>query len=293
MDLVCIRPATAIDPLITVVIPSFNRASVIGRTIASVLAQTLDRFELVIVDDGSTDDTLAVLACFTDPRIAVYQQANAGAPAARNAGVAVARTPLVAFQDSDDVWLPELLARHVAGLADADVSFCQLDQRYGDARSIGPAPGWQMGADLYGQLLESSIVSSQTLAMHKTVYQAVGGFDPAMPRFQDWDLVLRLVKGGYRFHYIAEPLAIAYDSPDSLTRSIEKGIIGRERLMARNMEGFAARPALLARNYYVLGSQCRRIGDFAAARRHFVNALRTEPGNWRAAIQWLMAALGR
>jgi len=67
--------------------------------------------------------------------------------------------------------------------------------------------------------------------MTRAIFQRVGVFDPAMPRFQDWDLVLRLARIGARFHYINEPLAVAHDSPDSLTRSLDKGIVGRQRLI--------------------------------------------------------------
>lgn len=294
MDPVCIRPATAPAPLISVVMPSYNRAGLIGRTIASVLAQTLAAFELIIVDDGSTDDTLAVLAAFDDPRIAIYQQpANRGAPAARNAGVTVARSGLIAFQDSDDEWAPGLLAAHVAALSSADVSFCQLEQRYGETRSLYPPAGWQLGPDAYAQFLESSFVSTQTLAMTRAAFERAGGFDPDMPRFQDWDLVLRLAQSGARFHYIAEPLAIAHDSPDSLTRSVEKGITGRRRLIARHQAALAARPHMLARHHHVMGSQLRRIGRHAEARAEFRTALRLVPGQWRSAVQWLLATIGR
>lgn len=275
------------------VVPSYNRAGLIGRTITSVLAQTLDRFELIIVDDGSTDNTLAVLESFSDPRIAVFQQPNRGAPVARNAGVAMARSPLVAFQDSDDEWKPSLLSAHVEALATADVAFCQLEQLYGTARSLYPPTDWQLRDDVYAQLLGSSHISTQTLAMTRAIFQRVGGFDPAMPRFQDWDLVLRLAQAGALFRYIAEPLAIAHDSPDSLTRSVEKGIIGRRRLIEKHGLALAAQPLVLARHHHVMGSQLRQLGQFAEARTEFAAALALAPGQWRSAAQWLLATLGR
>ncbi|WP_017669092.1 glycosyltransferase [Sandarakinorhabdus sp. AAP62] len=292
-ELVCIRPATASDPLISVVIPSYNRAGVIGRTITSVLAQTLDRFELIIVDDGSTDETLKLLAGYSDRRVAVYQQRNAGAPSARNAGVAMARSPLIAFQDSDDEWQPGLLAAHVNALKTADVSFCQLEQRYGSAQVFYPPAGWTLAEDVYAQLLGSSHISTQTLAMTRAIFRRIGGFDPAMPRFQDWDLVLRLAQAGARFRYIAEPLAIAHDSPDSLTRSVEKGIIGRQRLIGKHGDAMAAQPEALARHHYVMGSQLRALRRFDEAREAFAAAFRLLPFHWRAAAQWLLAAAHR
>jgi len=274
--------------------PSFNRAGLIGRTITSVLSQRLERFELIIVDDGSTDDTLDLLKDWDDRRIAVFQmRRNSGAPAARNAGVKVARSPLIAFQDSDDEWQPTLLDHHVQALKHVDVSFCQLEQRYPSGRNYYPPMGWQLAEDAYAQFLGSSHISTQTLAMTRAIFQRVGGFDPAMPRFQDWDLVLRLARIGARFRYIDEPLAIAHDSPDSLTRSLDKGIIGRQRLIEKHGEALAAQPMALARHHYVMGSQLRRLRRFEEAQNEFAKALGLAPLNWRAAAQWLLASVHR
>jgi glycosyltransferase involved in cell wall biosynthesis len=274
--------------------PSFNRAGLIGRTITSVLAQRLERFELVIVDDGSTDGTLELLNDWQDRRIAIFQmRRNSGAPAARNAGVKMARSMLVAFQDSDDEWQPTLLDQHVQALHRADVSFCQLEQRYPAGRNFYPPHGWQLSDEPYEQLLGSSHISTQTLAMTRAIFQRVGGFDPAMPRFQDWDLVLRLARIGARFHYLDEPLAIAHDSPDSLTRSLEKGIQGRQRLIEKHAEALAAQPEALARHHYVMGSQYRTLRRFGEAQAEFAAVLRAMPLHWRAAAQWLLASVHR
>jgi glycosyltransferase involved in cell wall biosynthesis len=294
IDVRTLRPPTVADPLITVVIPSYNRAGVIGAAIRSVLMQEGPAFELLVVDDGSSDDTLAVVLAVEDPRLGLYQLArNAGAPAARNAGVALARSPLTAFQDSDDEWRPGLLAAHVAMLAGHDVSFSQLEQRYGDAATLYPPAGWQLPASMKEELLATNHISTQTLAVRRAAFEGVGGFDPAMPRFQDWDLVLRLAMAGYSFGYIDQPLAIAYDSPDSLTRSTAKGIAGRERLIGKHRQAYAQRPTVLARHHHVMGSQARGIGDFATARRHLAAAVRHDPRNWKSAAQWLLARLGR
>lgn len=274
--------------------PSFNRAGLIGRTIESVLAQRLERFELIIVDDGSTDETLELLNQWNDRRIAVFQmRRNGGAPAARNAGVKMARAMLIAFQDSDDEWQPTLLDHHVQALKTADVSFCQLEQRYGSGRTYYPPMGWRLADDVYAQLLGSSHISTQTLAMTRAIFKRVGGFDPAMPRFQDWDLVLRLARVGARFHYIDEPLAIAHDSPDSLTRSLDKGIQGRQRLLEKHGEALADQPTALARHHYVMGSQLRTLRRFAEAQAEFAAVLQATPLNWRAAAQWLLASVHR
>ena len=294
MDVEILRAPQLADPLISVVIPSFNRANVITAAIQSVLMQDLERFELLVVDDGSSDGTLAVVQAIGDPRLGLYRMArNSGAPAARNAGARLARSPLIAFQDSDDEWRQGLLGAHVAALATHDVSFCQLEQRYGDVATLYPTAGWQLPASMLEELLVTNHISTQTLAVRREAFMAVGGFDPAMPRLQDWDLVLRLAVAGCSFAYVDRPLAIAYDSPDSLTRSVAKGISARTRLIGKHQAAFAQRPAVLARHLHAMGSQARAIGDFAAARQHLAAAWRHNPRQWRSAAQWLLASLGR
>jgi GT2 family glycosyltransferase len=105
-------------PAVSVVLPAYNRAATIGRAIASVLAQNLSDLELIVVDDGSADGTVAAVRAIADPRLRlVALEANAGAAAARNRGIAEARAPWVAFQDSDDEWLPAKLEKQMARLA--------------------------------------------------------------------------------------------------------------------------------------------------------------------------------
>lgn len=286
-------PAIA-EPRISVIIPSYNRARVIGAAMASVLDQGIDDFELLVIDDGSRDETLAVVTAVDDPRVGLFQLArNSGAAAARNAGVAQARAPLVAFQDSDDEWQPGLLAAHLAALADADVSFCTLDQRYGSGQTLYPPAGWRLPGDMLGELLAINHISTQTMAIRRDAFQALGGFDTSLPALEDWEFAVRMAAAGLRFAHIDRPLVIAHDSPDSLTRNLARNIKGRELVLARHAGAYAARPALLAHHHHVLGSQYRRLGDTAAACRHFAVALRLRPGQWRSAAQWALAAIGR
>src|SRR5205823_3627484 len=102
-------------PAVSVILPVHNRADVLGRSIQSVLDQTLNNFELIVVDDGSTDGSLAVAKSFADPRIKIIEHGeNRGGNAARNAGIRAAQAPLIAFLDSDDVYLPKKLERAAA-----------------------------------------------------------------------------------------------------------------------------------------------------------------------------------
>ena len=115
-------------PAISVVMPVYNVEAFVAQAIRSVLEQSFTDFELLIVDDGSTDSSLSIAAGFSDPRIRVLQQANRGLAGARNTGIRSARGDLIAFIDSDDLWTGDKLARHVAHLdanPDVGVSYCQ------------------------------------------------------------------------------------------------------------------------------------------------------------------------
>jgi glycosyltransferase involved in cell wall biosynthesis len=103
-------------PLVSVIVPAYNAARFLPESLPSVLAQTWTDFELIVVNDGSTDDTVACVEAFTDPRIRLVTQANRGLAGARNGGIRVARGTFIALLDADDLWHPEKLARHVAHL---------------------------------------------------------------------------------------------------------------------------------------------------------------------------------
>ncbi len=103
-------------PLVSVIVPAYNAARFLPESIPSVLAQTWTDFELIVVNDGSTDDTVACVEAFTDPRIRLVSQANRGLAGARNGGIRAARGSFIALLDADDLWHPEKLARHVAHL---------------------------------------------------------------------------------------------------------------------------------------------------------------------------------
>jgi glycosyltransferase involved in cell wall biosynthesis len=132
-------------PLATLIVPAFNVAATIEETLQSLLGQTYQNLELIIVDDGSTDDTAAVVSRFSDPRIQMIHQANRGLAGARNTGIALARGTYIAFCDADDLWLPEKLERHISHLEsrpDVGISFSgsRMIDEHGAPLGISQAP---------------------------------------------------------------------------------------------------------------------------------------------------------
>ena len=183
-------------PLVTVVMPTWQRAAVLPRAVHSVLGQTMPDLELVVVDDGSTDATQEVLAGCADPRLRVLTTAHAGAAAARNAALEVARGELVAYLDTDNLWSPQFLEVMVGELRDTDVAAYSgrhlflLDGPLQDARVVARrthSPAYNPAALLRGNSIDLNV-----LVHRRSLLEEVGVFDTDLARLIDWDLVARI-----------------------------------------------------------------------------------------------------
>jgi hypothetical protein len=197
------------EPAVTVILPAYNQAGYLADALDSALAQTTKDFELVVVDDGSTDETPAVIAGY-GRRLRAIHQPNAGLAAARNSGIAAARGRWLAFLDSDDRWRPEYLATMLAALAAApqavaafaawqyiDAAGKRLPQTIipfdGDERRLARELFWR------NSLLPSAAVVSRAAVV------TCGGFDIGLTACEDWDLWLRLAPLG-RLLLVPQPL---------------------------------------------------------------------------------------
>jgi glycosyltransferase involved in cell wall biosynthesis len=225
------------NPAVSIVLPTYDRASLIGRSIRSVLAQTYTDFELIVVDDGSLDDTADVVARFDDPRIAYLRlEQNRGAAAARNAGIRQAAAQFLAFQDSDDEWLPEKLKIQMQSFArcDAGVGIVYSDmqriQRNGEShyhRSPDISSGALINASTcFYQVCRLGI---QSTVIRRECLQAVGGFNEAFPALEDLELFIRLSRH-YRFHHLEMPL-VRYHETDGLSRDEPAKVVARTLLL--------------------------------------------------------------
>jgi glycosyltransferase involved in cell wall biosynthesis len=203
-------------PAVTVVIPTYNRARVLGRALDSVRAQTFQDLEIVVVDDGSADDTAAVVAGYRDARIRrLSLERRSGAARARNVGIGVARGEWVAFLDSDDEWLPPKLEAQLARAANADrrvdAVYCLRsihDHLTGRAR---PQRSPLHEGDVFDALLRGGWTPPTSLVMvRRAALEAVGGFDEALPSFQDYDLWLRLAQRGSWFAAVDAVLVVKH-----------------------------------------------------------------------------------
>ena len=176
--------------MISVVLPSYNRAHILPRAIESILGQTYKDIELIIVDDGSSDNTAEVVGSFSDSRIVYVRQENAGACAARNNGIAHARGDYIAFQDSDDIWHHDKLEKQLATLQNtgADIVFCRMNRMVGGEK-VGLVSDYFHEGFLPKDEVPMSI-GTQTLVGKSEVFKQER-FDSEMPRFQEFEMLVR------------------------------------------------------------------------------------------------------
>ena len=213
-------------PLFSVVIPTFDRANLVRRAIASVLAQTIEDFEIIVVDDGSTDNTGEVVRAFGDPRIQLVRLTeNRGPAAARNAGIAAARGELISLLDSDDEYLPTFLERTHATLAQTDsrVGFCWagtqkalesdvegLHVDIARRRIWNPTFSSRHEAWRYCLTHDAPWGTNNGVTFKPFVFAKSGNFDEAMRACEDDDILVRLVRD-FDFAVIPECLVIVHD----------------------------------------------------------------------------------
>ena len=202
-------------PLVSVIIPLYNREKTIQRAVDSVLNQTYTNIEVIVVDDGSTDDSVKMLHKYVDDnRVKVFcQPQNKGANAARNRGIREARGEYIAFHDSDDAWLPDKLEKQIRCMERDEfyVSFCAFKRHYEGAVQIVPNISEQLSCEsIRERLRRGNIVGTPTLVLHKSVVSAVGVFDEEMPRLQDYEYMIRIVKK-YDVCFVNEVLVNEYE----------------------------------------------------------------------------------
>jgi len=180
--------ACGTPPLVSVVLPTFDRAEPLRRAIASVIGQTYEHWELIVADDGSTDDTPAVVASFADPRIQHLRLARGGVCRARNAGLERARGRYVAYLDSDNAWEPRFLEVMVAFLGASEYRAAHSALRFAEeGRTL-----YRTGPFDRAHLLLQNAIDCNTIVHERELAEEIGGWDEELRRTNDWDYVLRL-----------------------------------------------------------------------------------------------------
>lgn len=287
-------------PSVSVVIPTHNRAGLLQRSIASVLAQTFADFELIVVDDGSTDDTPALLASIQDPRMRVFRnETGGGAAAARNRGIAAARAPLLAFHDDDDVWLLHKLERQVEALrARPDVAWC-----LGSYLSVSPQGVCYYGGAFYRDEIdyrrgigsggpEWYLIATPNWLVRTDVLRRLGGFDERIHSWDDWELSLR-IRQETDFVHVDEPLWIQDRiEGGGLTRAERARGDDMRIILQKHGAMWHNNRRVLARHYYVIGrSESLYDSSRGAGRDMLWKACRIRPYGLQAWLALLLSLL--
>lgn len=196
-------------PQVSVIIPTYNRGWIIKEAIDSVLAQDYGDFELIVVDDGSTDNTDDILNSYRGD-IIVFRQENQGVSAARNRGLAEASGRFIAFLDSDDLWLPQKLSLQVEFFSkNPDAQICQTEETW-IRKGVRVNPK-KRHKKPWGMIFEASLalclVSPSAVMIRRSLFEKVGGFDETLPACEDYDLWLR-ISCRYPVYLIETPLII-------------------------------------------------------------------------------------
>jgi len=229
---------------VSVVMPAYNSALTIDRALASIAAQTLRPREVIVVDDGSTDDTattaLAQMSRLGNIALRVFRQSNSGAGAARNRGIAEARGEWLAFLDADDQWLPDKLSRSLDVMRTENLTMSAhnlfgVDER-GD-HLIDSRKRWlEGGPDTYNALFQRGFISSSTVVVRRDAVLRVGGFDHDLRSAQDYELWLALLADAdCRFTLFAAPLLRYTLTESGITGNIDRKVACSLAILDRHM----------------------------------------------------------
>lgn len=286
-------------PLISVIVPTFKRAQLLRRSVRSVLAQTYRNLELLVIDDCSPDETPQVMAEFDDPRVRYIRlERNQRAARARNIGIEAARGELIAFQDDDDVWLINKLARQVECLqnAPADVGLCIA----GYLRCFADRADYIGGHDRFGRmdfrqgpLRGFALIATPGWLVRRDCLARSGGFDPAMRSWDDWELAYRLSKV-CRFCHVDEPLYIQDRATGGAMWSNRAVYASDMRvILDKHGQDWHASPETLAYFYRLAGRYEAQYGETAEARTLLRRSLALRPWQPQVAAMYALTAFGQ
>lgn len=237
--------------LISVVIPAFNREKLIKKCIDSVLNQTYDNIEIIVVDDCSDDHTADVVDSYDDPRVkkCIRLTQNSGACYARNKGAECSKGEYIAFQDSDDIWKPEKLEKQLEFMkaGNYDMVFCGMNRvnKFKNREWYFPLYDFDQSKNAQKQILHENCVSTQCILIKKESFEKIK-FDNAIKKYQDWDFAIRAAEE-LKMGYLKESLVMAEVQENSISRKTSR---------------YDALLVLYKKYYQIISSDCRLNAHF-------------------------------
>lgn len=291
---------------VSVIVPAFNAERWIADTLESVFAQTYTNYEVIVVDDGSTDRTAAAVSRFAG-KLRYSHQAHKGVGAARNAGIAASSGELIAQLDADDMWRPDFLAVLAPLFDDAAVGVACGDIVYWDQqRPLEVCPRhWQRvskpreATSMWPQLLRENYVPAAAAMVRRSALLRAGPYDERLHYAEDYDMWLRIARLGYRFCLVDTLLGVHRLRPDSLTGDLGAKLdahlyIGAKWMATPDLtsdERRALHESLRARKggYRSAAVNCLLAGQRDKARRYFSTAVRYAPLDPRNVLGWALS----
>ena len=281
------------NPLVSIVTPAYNSSATVGETIESVLSQTYSNFEMIIVDDGSTDDTANVVHRFKDNRIKYIYQSNKERSEARNNGIKNAKGEFIAFLDADDIWFPEKLEKQIElfemdmklGLVYSDLylfeeKFPQKVTLYSHIRKLfrGNVP--------LRIIVEDNFIQSATPLVRRDVFDSLGNFDSDLIPCEDYDMWIRII-ARYAVDFVNQPLAyyrihpnrtswknmpdILFESTHKLIDKIEANFLSEGFLHPNDIRKSRSRI------YYNYAIAMMSRGEFDKSKKSYLKSLKINP----------------
>jgi glycosyltransferase involved in cell wall biosynthesis len=249
---------------VSVIIPTFNRADKVARAIASVLFQTTPAYEIIVVNDGSTDRTSSALKSFGSCIRVITHLQQLGVSAARNSGVTSTTSPFIAFLDSDDYWLPEKLAAQLSFfLEHPEAVACQTQEKWiRKGLPVNPKKKHlKPSGDIFSQSLKLCLVSPSAVMLKRSLLEEVGLFDENFPCCEDYDLWLR-VTCRYPVHLLHQTLVVKEGgTPDQLSRNHPGMDVYRIKAILKMIEGGWLNDSQLALALKELSVKCSIYGQ--------------------------------
>jgi len=268
-----------LKPEISVIIPTCNRPELLPRAIKSVLNQTFQDFEIIVVDDGDKISAEKAMAQFNDGRLKyIKHEKRQGGGAARNTGLRNSQGEYIAFLDDDDEYLPSKLKRLYGIMkeyeTEADFVFCTVTNYYEKDNKVVTTKIDELGAFNYFNMLlahQIRILTPATL-IKKSALMDIGGFDENLPSNQEWDLMIRLSKKSKGYGINTSLVKVYIPTDGHINADFGRRIKGREMIINKHFADLKERPEVLANHYFWLGLFCRDNKQFKEARDYFKKA---------------------
>lgn len=272
------------NPTVSVIIPTYNRANLVDKAIKSVLNQTYQDFEIIVIDDGSTDNTEEIIRGFKDKRIKYIKKykKNRGSPVARNIGIKIARGEYIAPLDSDDEWLPEKLDMQIKFFQDGPPELgvvyshsCYMDEsgkNINKLHNLREVEGY-----IYEDLLGGNCVGSPSkLLIRKECFHQVGLFDDLLRTQADWDMWIRIAKY-YRFAFIKIPLVRYRLHSNQISKNLGVKFISANRILVKYANELEIRRRAHSKHYFYIGNRFCHMGKTKEGQRYLYKAISLYP----------------